>query len=222
MKLTIVAATGGTGRHLLDQALAAGHDVTAVARNPNDLPRQARVVKADLHAAPHAVLTSAVAGADAVISCLGPRGNAEAGIAPAGTRALVDAMKAAGLWRLVVISSESKSTIPSPGRPNPPRHDPGEGVILRYLLGSLARRIFLRAQYADLGVMEDVVRDSGLDWTIVRPALLTNKPATGTYRTATGQKPRGGFTISRADLADFMLRAVQQPDTIGKAITITY
>lgn len=122
---------------------------------------------------------------------------------------------------LIVISSESMTTIPSPGRPKPPKHDSGEVFILRYVVGPPARRI-LRKQYADLGVMEDIVRDSGLDWTIARPALLTNKPVTGTYRTANGQKPRGGFKISRADLAHFMLRVIEQPETIGEAITVAY
>ncbi|MGH3326460.1 MAG: NAD(P)-dependent oxidoreductase [Streptomycetales bacterium] len=222
MKLTIFAATGGTGRHVLEQAVAAGHDVTAVVRNPKKLSGQARVVTADLAAPDPAALAAAVDGADAVLSGLGPRSNAEAGIASRGTQAIVDAMKATGARRLVVISSESMTTIPSPGRPNPPKHDPGEGLILRYVVGPPARRVFLRKQYADLGVMEDIVRDSGLDWTIVRPALLTDKPVTGTYRTANGQKPRGGFRISRADVAHFMLRVLERPETIEQAITITY
>lgn len=222
MKITIFAATGGTGRHVLDQAVAAGHDVTAVVRNPEKLSVKVRTIAADLAEPDPGVLESAVAGADAVLSGLGPRGNAEAGIASRGTRAVIDAMRVTGVRRLVVISSESMTTIPSPGRPNPPKHDPGEGFVLRYLVGPPARRIFLRKQYADLGLMEDAVRDSGLDWTIARPALLTDKPLTGTYRTADGRKPRGGFTISRPDLAHFMLQAIERPETIGQAITITY
>lgn len=222
MKLTIFAATGRTGRHALTQGLDAGHDVTAVARNPQHLPEEARLVTADLTVADPALLESAVAGVDAVISTLGPRGKAEAGIASRGTRAIVDAMQATGTRRLVVVSSESMTTIASPERPNPPKHDPGEGLVLRYLVGPPARRIFLRDEYADLGLMEDVVRGSTLDWTIARPALLTRGPMTGTYRTAVDQKPRGGFRISRADLAHFMLAAIERPETIGQAITLNY
>ncbi|MGH3342819.1 MAG: NAD(P)-dependent oxidoreductase [Carbonactinosporaceae bacterium] len=222
MKLTIFAATGGTGRKVLEQAVAAGHDVTAVVRNPKKLSGQVRAVAADLTAPDQAALEAAVEGADAVLSGLGPRTNAEAGIASRGTQAIVDAMKATDARRLIVISSESMVTIPSPGRPNPPRHDPGEGFILRYVVGPPARRIILRKQYADLGLMEDVVRDSGLDWTIARPALLTNKPLTGIYRMANGQKPRGGFKISRADVAHFMLSVIERPETFGQAITIVY
>ncbi|REE98269.1 NAD(P)-dependent oxidoreductase [Thermomonospora umbrina] len=222
MKLTIVAATGGTGRALLDQALAAGHDVTAVARNPRDLPPEANVVKADMTTVDPADLAPAVLGADAVLSCLGPRGKADHGVCAAGTGRIVEAMKATGARRLIVISSESMTTVPSPGNPNPPRHDPGEGFLLRHVVGPPARRFFLRDVYADLGVMEDLVRASGLDWTIARPALLVDKPLTGVYRTAVDRKPRGGFRISYADLGHFMLRCLQDEDTVGKAISLNY
>src|SRR5689334_18774714 len=133
MKLTIFAATGGIGRHLLAQAVAAGHDVTAVARNPRNLPRQdARVgvVTADLTAADPAVLASAADGADAVLSGLGPRNpKTEAGIASRGTRDIVAAMQATGTRRIVVVSAAPVGTVPSPGRPNPPQHDPGDGFF---------------------------------------------------------------------------------------------
>ena len=86
MKLTIIAATGGVGRELLQQALAAGHDVTAVVRNPGKLSRQVRAITTDLTAPDPAALESAVAGADAVLSGLGPHSNADAGIAAQGTR----------------------------------------------------------------------------------------------------------------------------------------
>ena len=81
MKLTVFAATGGIGRHLLDQAVAAGHDVTAVARNPRNLSRQARVITTDLTAPDPAVLESAIDGTDAVLSGLGPHPHSDAGIA---------------------------------------------------------------------------------------------------------------------------------------------
>ena len=94
MKLTIIAATGGVGRELLQQGLAAGHDVTAVVRNPGKLSHQVRAVTADLTAPNQAALESAVAGADAVLSGLGPHSNSDAGIAATGTRAIVAALTA--------------------------------------------------------------------------------------------------------------------------------
>jgi hypothetical protein len=68
--------------------------------------------------------------------------------------------------------------------------------------------------------MEEVLRDSGLDWTVVRPPRLTNKPLTGSYRTACGENVRGGLSVPRADVAHLMLRVVGQPETIKQTIGI--
>jgi putative NADH-flavin reductase len=223
MKLTIFAATGGIGRQLLEQALAAGHDITAVVRNSKKVPREGAVhiVTADLADPDPAVLESAVAGSDAVLSGLGPRLNFEVGVAWQGTRAIVDAMQPTGVRRLVVVSAAPIGTVPSPDRPKPPKHDPGDGFFMRNLLSPLVKAR-LRKRYADLALMEDVVRESGLDWTIVRPPRLTNGPLTDTYRTAYGQNLRRGLRISRADVAHYMLRALEQPETIYQTIGIAY
>ena len=220
MKLTIFAATGEIGRHVLDQAGAEGHDVTAVVRNPNKLSGGAvRVVTADLAAADPAALQSAVQGADAVLSGLGPRSKSEAGIASQGTRAIVAAMQATGVRRIVVVSAAPIGTVPSPGRPTPPRHDPGDGFLMRHLLAPLTKAA-LRQPYADLALMEDLLRDSGLDWTVVRPPRLTEGPLTGAYRTAYGQNLRRGILVSRADVAQLMLGVLERPETIEQAIGI--
>ena len=225
MKLTIIAATGGVGRQLVSQALAAGHDVTAVARNTAKLPPDvlaaggARVVAADLARPDPQVLESAVAGADAVLSALGPHNNSDAGIAAPGTRTIIGAMQATGARRIVAISASPVGTTPSPGRPSPPRHDPGDGFIMRYVGTRIATTLFGKV-YDDLARMEDVLRDSGLDWTILRPPQLTGKPLTGRYRTAYGRNVRGGRSIPRADVAHYMLAVLDQTGTIGQAIGI--
>ena len=223
MKLTIFAATGGIGRQLLEQAVDAGHEVTAVVRHPQKLPGelsgQVHVVSANLAAPDPATLTAAVQGADGVLSGLGPRSKAETGIATRGTQAIVAAMKAAGARRIVVVSAAPVGTVPSPARPNPPKPDPGDGYLMRHLLNPLIKAA-LGKNYADLAQMEDILRDSDLDWTVVRPPRLTDKPLTGTYRTARGQNLRRGLVISRADVAHYMLRALQQPETIKQTIGI--
>jgi uncharacterized protein YbjT (DUF2867 family) len=219
MKLTIIAATGGVGRELLEQAVAAGHDVTAVARNPGKLSRQVRALTADLAAPDPAALESAVAGADAVLSGLGPHSNSDAGIASAGTPAVVAAMKAAGVRRIVAVSAAPVSTVPTPRRPSPPKHDPGDGFFMRHLLSHIANAR-LGKVFADLAQMEDILGRSGLDWTVIRPPQLTGKPLTGTYRTAYGQNLKGGLSVPRADVAHLMLRVLNQPETIGQAIGI--
>src|SRR5260370_4179048 len=125
MKLTIFAATGGIGRHLLEQATEAGHDVTAVVRNPEKLSRQVPAVTADLATADPAALARAVDKADAVLSGLGPRSASEFRITSRGTPAIVGAMQATDARRLVVVSAAPIGTVPSAGRPDPPKHDPG-------------------------------------------------------------------------------------------------
>jgi putative NADH-flavin reductase len=219
VKLTIAAATGGIGRELMRQALAAGHEVTVIVRNPAKITEPVRVVPADLARAGSADLVDAVAGADAVLSGLGARTKDDTGVARRGTLALIEASRAAGVRRLVVVSAAPLSTVPSPRRPHPPKHDPGDGLLMRYLGTPFARRMF-RDHYADLAAMEDEVRDSGLDWTISRPPKLTDKPLSGHYRTAVDRAVRGGVTISRADVAHQMLAAVTDPSTIGHAIGV--
>jgi len=218
MKLTIFAATGGIGRQLLEQAVAVGHDVTAVARNPQNLAlAPARAVAADLSSVDSAALEPAVAGADAVLSALGPRTKSDAGVAARGTKVITQAMQAAGVRRIIVVSAAPIGTVPSPARPHPPRHDPGDGFIIRYLADPIVKRA-LRAHYADLARMEDVLRASDLDWTIVRPPRLTDKPVTGRYRTAYGQNIRRGVFVSRADVAHYMLSVLDNPATFRQTV----
>jgi putative NADH-flavin reductase len=223
MRIVVLGATGGVGRHLLEQAVGAGHQVTAVVRRPDRLGRQVPHLRADLADADdtglQAALESVVAGTDAVLSALGPRSAREAGIVTRGTRLVVAAMRATGARRLIVVSAVPVPTVPSPDRPHPPRSDPDDGPFLRAVLNPIVRRAF-RATYLDLATMEDVVRASGLDWTIVRPPRLVDRPATGRYRTSSEQNLRGGRSVSRADVAQFMLQAATRPATVGQAVRI--
>src|SRR5262245_40736507 len=122
MTIAIVAATGGIGRHVLDQALKDGHHVRVVVRQAKGPPGEGRVALTDLTNPDMTTLQSALCGADAVVSGLGA---ADAGVACRGTRAIVDAMTAVAIRRIVVVSAAPIGTVPSPGRPHPPRHDPG-------------------------------------------------------------------------------------------------
>ncbi|SDD65567.1 NAD(P)-dependent oxidoreductase [Actinokineospora iranica] len=223
MKLTIFAATGGIGRHLLEQAIAGGHDVTAAVRNPKNLSADVRTVKVDLSTPDPAMLEAAVTGADAVLSGLGQRVNSktDAGIATTGTRAIIEAMVATDVRRILVVSAAPLSTIPSPARPDAPKHDPAEGFLTRHVLTPAIKAV-LRKRYHDLALMEDLLLDSGLQWTVVRPPRLTDKPTTGNYRTAYGHNLHRGDTISRADVAHYMLDAINRPETIGQAVGIAY
>lgn len=217
MRLTIVAATGGIGRHLLRQAIEAGHDVTALVRSPEKITDPVRAVFADLAHPDVPELAEAIKGADAILSALGARTKAESGVAWRGTAALVEAAREARTRRLIVVSAAPMGTFGSPERPHPPRHDPGDGFFMRHLGAPFAKTMF-RTHYEDLARMEDVVRDSGLDWTISRPPKLTDGPLTRRYRTAIDRNIRGGFSVSRADVADQMLACLTRPETIGHTV----
>jgi putative NADH-flavin reductase len=219
MRLTIFAATGGIGRHLLEQAVDAGHEVTAAVRNPKNVTRDVRVVRVDLANPDAEPVEQAVWGADAVLSGLGARTSADLGVAGRGTRAIVDAMATVGTKRLVVVSAAPMGTVASPARPHPPKHDPGDGFFMRHLGANFAKAAFGK-NYADLAVMEDTVFASALEWTIVRPPKLTDKPLNGAYRTEFGRNIRGGFSISRADVADCMLAMLARPDSIGQTVGV--
>jgi putative NADH-flavin reductase len=191
-----------------------------VVRNPEKLQSaHAHLVAADLATAGSHALEPAVDGADAIVSALGPRSKADAGIAWRGTEAIIQAMSAAEVRRVLVVSAAPVGTVASPGRPDPPRHDPGDGFVMRNLAYPVLRTAF-RVIYADLARMEDVLRESGLDWTTVRPVRLTDKPATGTYRTSFGRNVRHGLFISRADVAHYMLHAIDEPETFRQTVGI--
>jgi len=222
MRLTIFGATGGIGAELLRQALAAGHEVTVAVRNPGRLAPSrngTRIITTDLELPEPRALESAVAGAEAVLSGVGPRPMTKAGVAEHGTRAIVAGMQATGVRRIIVVSAAPISTMPSPDRPHPPSRDPGEGFFMRNLGTPFAKTVF-RERYIDLALMEDVLRASDLDWTIFRPPLLTDGRLSGVYRTAFGRNLNGGWRISRADVAHAMLTALGRRETIREEIGI--
>jgi putative NADH-flavin reductase len=213
MRLTVFGASGKTGRHLLEQALAAGHTVTAVVRDPARLPvhhhQRLKVVAADV--LDPAAIAPAVAGADAVLSTLGPHPpRNRSSIMSAATASILAAMHAAGTSRLVVVSAAPVAT-----------DDRGTTLGYRLLAGPLLRRL-LGGLYADMATMEDTVRRSGTDWTILRPPWLFDGSRTGTWRQAKDANLRGGNRISRADLAGAILASLDDPDTVKATIAIGY
>lgn len=208
-KLTVFGATGGTGACLVEQALAAGNEVTAVVRDPVRLALPAgprlRIVAADVM--DPAAIASAVAGADAALSAIGPRGTGATTVSQDSAASIVAAMRRAGTRRLITVSGSIVT-------------DTGEGPVMSYLVKPLVRRTMLRHVCADMRQAEDVVRRSGLDWTIVRPPRLTGKPAAGCYRLAVDANLPRGFTISRADLAAGLLQLVDDRAVLGRAVGI--
>ncbi|MEU8524239.1 MULTISPECIES: NAD(P)-dependent oxidoreductase [Streptomyces] len=210
MKLTVFGATGGIGREIVGQALAAGHHVTAVVRDPARFTvtgENLEVFRADL-TDPEA-LRPAVAGRDAVLSGLGARSRADAGVAARLTRVVLAAMEAEGTRRLVVVSAAPLATTP-----------PDEPLLDKVVVSVV--RAALKDVYADLRVMEAELERSATDWTSVRPPKLGDRPLTGTYRKVVGANPRSGRNIGRADVAHAMLAMVSDPATVKQPVGVAY
>ncbi|MFG2727029.1 NAD(P)-dependent oxidoreductase [Streptomyces canus] len=210
MKLTVFGATGGIGRELVRQGLAAGHEVTAVVRDPARLTvtgERLEVVRADL--TDQEVLRPAVAGRDAVLSGLGPRARKDAGIAARLTRVVLAAMEAEQVRRVLAVSA-------GPVGPAPV----DEGAVDRWMRGLVSA--VLKDVYADLSEMEAELAASGTDWTVVRPPRLQDKPVTGVYRVVTGGFPARGRFISRADVAHAMLGMIGDAGVVKQGVGLAY
>ncbi|MFI6545191.1 NAD(P)-dependent oxidoreductase [Streptomyces prunicolor] len=212
MKLTVFGATGGIGQEIVRQALASGHEVTAVVRDPARLTVRGagaglEVFRADL-ADPEAV-RPAVAGRDAVLSGLGARSRKDAGVATRLTRTVLAAMEAEGVRRVLVVSA-------GPIGPEPE----GAGLLDRAARGLISA--LLKDVYDDLREMEAALAASATDWTSVRPPRLQNKPVTGTYRTVVGGFPDKGRFIARADVAHAMLAMADDPRTVKQGVGVAY
>ncbi|MEW2358853.1 SDR family oxidoreductase [Spirillospora sp. NPDC029432] len=210
MRITVFGATGGTGVEVVRQALAAGHEVTAVVRDPARLPAELReraeVVQADVMD-PEAI-RPAVAGRDAVISALGPRGRGPTTICTDGIRSIAAACEAAGVRRVLMVSASGLAA------------DAGDGAVTRYVVKPMILQRLLRHAFADMSEAESVLGGTKLDWTVVRPPRLLDKPGKGTYRRALDLNVRRGFQIPRADVATALLDHVQDQGSVRHIVTI--
>ncbi len=204
MKLAVLGATGGTGLEIVRRAIEQGHSVTAFVRSTERLePFLGRITvrQGDLLCSDE--LAEAIRGHEAVLSGFGPRlpiSKTDEDLLHRFALTLTSAMLHSGVRRVVVESTAFlfKDSVVPP----------------TYLFG----RLFFSGVLADASAMEQVLRTSGLDWTIVRPPKLTDNPYTGKYRVREGHLPRFGFSISRADVADCFIKAVENPATVRKIL----
>lgn len=202
MKIAVIGGSGGTGAQIAEQALRGGHDVTVISRS-GKAPTGVHTVHGD--AADPDVVAGAVKDCAAVFVTVGGSKGSR-GHRARVTRAVIEGMKKAEVSRLIVQSSVgaggSDKHLPRPLR--------------------LFAKVTLAVPLADHNEQEAAVRDSGLQWTIVRPSGLQDKEATG-HVIALDESDDGTIrgTISRADLADFMLSTITDSDTIRAAISVS-
>ncbi len=209
MRLAIFGASGRTGRPLVEQALAAGHDVVALARTPSSFPikhERLHVVEGNVEDA--AKVDEAVAGADAVLSVLGHSKTSNKDVLTVGTRNIINAMQKHGVKRLINLTGAG---VRDP-QDQPKLVDKVFGFALARLQPDLLR---------DSENQTKLIRGSDLDWTIVRGPRLTEGPRTGKYRVGYVGKD-SGTQASRADIADFMLTQVTDNTYLRKLPVVSY
>jgi putative NADH-flavin reductase len=207
-KILVLGATGGTGRAIVSQALQQGHEVTALVRRPGQdagLPPGVRVLRGTVTDDTEA-LDAAVRGQEVVISTLGVGKALRSGSLIAQSAPLiVRAMDRQGIRRLIFMSAYGVGVtwkdVP---------------ILPRVLMGLLFRDL-----YTDKEIGEEAIRRSDLDWTLVYPVTLTNGARTGRYRVGERLRLRGFPTISRADIAEFMLTQVEDHRYLRKGVLIS-
>ena len=188
INVVVLGAAGRTGRLIVAEALRSGHRVTAAVRSPASIPATPglRVERADVRDTDSQ--RAVIQGHDVVVSAIGPAGRTAGNLYSDGARATVAAMRACGVDRLLAITSVGV------------RHDdPHHAWWYRSLIRPIGADL-----YADMARMEQIVRDSDLDWTFVRPTYLQDREPTGAFRVTDNSTPKGGWRITRTDVARFV------------------
>ena len=209
MRLLIIGATRGIGQQAVTQALAQGHEVMVLARRPEKLPlhhERLQVVPGDI--LDEASVAQAMAGQEAVLITIG--------IAPTwqpvtvfsqGSRNVLAAMTASGVKRLLAVTGIGAGDTKGHGG---------------FFYDRIFKPLLLQRIYEDKDRQEAIIRQSQVDWTIVRPGFLTNGPLTGKYRVVTDLTGVTCGKISRADVAHFLLREVAANQDVGQTPLLTY
>lgn len=210
MRIVVFGANGPTGRLLVSQALAAGHEVTAVTRRPDEFPQQhpnLTVPGADV--LDESAVDTVVGGADAVLSTLGvPFGRQPVTVYSLGVRNILAAMERHSVRRLVVVSSSAID----------PKPYPDAGFFFNRVLQPFVVNVLGKTVYDDMRRMEELVRNSSVDWTIVRPSGLFDTEFVSHYDLA--EDHIGGRFTARSDLAAVMLAQLDDQRYVGKIIAV--
>ena len=209
MKLIIFGSTGGTGRQIVAQALEQGHDVTAFARSPEKLDQKhekLRVVQGNV--LDFASVERAIQGQDVVLCALGMSMKDKTMLRANGTKNIIRTMEKTGVKRFICQSSAGVGD---------------SSDMLPFLMKYLIVPFMLRRAFADHEIQENYIKESQLDWIVVRPAALTDGEHTGSYQHGyTADNKTVTNKISRADTADFMLKQLADNSYLHKMPCISY
>jgi putative NADH-flavin reductase len=207
MRIAVLGGTGRIGQHLVASARESGHQVCALARRPEALTAASGLTVIRGDAADGPAVADLIAGADAVLSALGPRGAKTPALLATAGRNIVAGMSKAGVRRLICVSAAGAFI----------QADPDSGILVKLILPRV-----LAKQFADVRGMEAEVAASDLDWTMVRATRLVNSRPTGHYRVRPDYPPRAGSKIARADVARFMLSCLAEHSWIREHPALAY
>jgi putative NADH-flavin reductase len=208
--IAVVGASGGIGRQVVELALAEGHHVTAIVRNPAKLMLEHEnllIVKGDIM--DPASISGTLENKDAVISAIGKNSMKKTFLYSQGNKNLLELLKNTNTKRVFFISASGLEVNPS--------HSILVQLITRFILQKI-----LKNMYADLWKMEEIVKGSDIAWTIMRPPQLTDGALTGRYRHAIDHFLHKGLKISHADLAHFILSNIANEQIMQATVEVAY
>ena len=209
-KLIVFGGSGGTGLEVVEQALEAGHNVTVVLRNTNAFPirhEQLRIIKGDVLNLQ--TFENTFFGMDVVISCLGTRNREATVVYSQGVSNIIQAMKKVDMDRIICLSAGAVEIAPN------------TSFFMKFLIKNILQKLF-KYNYTDMLLMEGILRKSNLNWTVIRPPRLLNGDKTGKYRTSKNEFISNMSSLTRADLADYIIKHLDDEKTFKSKVEITY
>lgn len=208
--IIVFGASGGTGLQVVEQALEAGHQVTAILRHPDVFPirhEQLRIIKGDV--LQPFTYENTFYGKDIVISCLGTRDRKPTTVYSEGVANIMEAMKKVDLNRIICLSAGAVEISLK------------ASFIMKFLMKNILQKLF-KYNYADMLLMEKQLRESDLNWTVIRPPRLLNGDKTGNYRTSLNEFIPNMSSLTRSDLADYIVRHLEDEKTYKAKVEISY
>lgn len=209
-KIIVFGATGDTGKQVVEQALQTEHQVTVVVRNPGAFTirhKSLDIVKGDVFQSQ--TFEDAIKGKDVVVSCLGVRKREPTTVYSKGVSNIIHAMQKENARRIICLSAGAVIV--------PPK----SSFLMKLVTKNILQRLF-KYMYADMRIMEKILRDTDLNWTVIRPPWLRDTKHTGKYRTAINEHLNNPSKISRADLADFIVNHLDDEKTFKARVELSY
>jgi putative NADH-flavin reductase len=210
LNLVVLGANGGIGNMVVRQALNAGHNVTAILRTPGKIEIRhpnLQIVRGNVMKP--GTLNEYLKNKDVVISAIGNSSLKKTTLYSMGNKNLIDSLNSVGVTRAFYISASGLEVNPT--------HSLLVRLATRFILQTL-----LRNMYSDLWAMEKIIKESNIDWTIIRPPRLLDRPVTGNYRTAIEGFLNNGLKISRADVAHFIVNNLTNETIVRKVVEVAY